>query len=462
MKPENRHFTSAFLVCFALVATCLCVWQGARFGFVLPAYAMVCGVVAIVYRQCAWRSLPGAYVLLAMTTLSTCGAIINVNYFTTVFSSGLDSPVLFNWDASTDWYRAMYCLGLTNDPGSFSSRHLAHIAAALMRVFGTDITVPIMFNVLCYPLALIVMGSVAFTLTSSRKVALATLVAGSLMCYFYTQSTWLIKDVPVTLCVGTCALVLARWRSRTDAAKVSDVVLLAVAMAALLFLRANFMYVIALGAAMMAVRRGPWRLDWRMVAVAVVAVALRWGYDMVYDSVSAQALLTVDGHTTLNHVKPPTRAWDNMHGKSYEDLAVWQRLLFLPASVLVQFLIPFPWNFTRDTIFGPTMFVAHFGFFWYYAGALIVYWLFGAWRGGTPTMRLVVVWGIVMTVMTAWMSAGRVSRYCLPYLPLLLPAAGYVAVNLWRRRSLWIWLGVFTALLVPTLIVCHHLQMTAS
>ncbi len=462
MKLENRPLIAVFLVCMALVAVCLCVWPGARFGFVLPAYALIFATAAAVFARCPWRSSAGYFVLLAMITLSTCGAIINVNYFTTAFSAGLDSPVLFNWDAATDWDRALHELGLNDEPGLFSSRHLARIAAGLMWAFGVDITVPIMFSVLCYPLALIAMGCVAYVATSDKRIVTATLVAGSLMCYLYTQSTWLIKDVPVTLCVGTGAFVLARWRQRVSGVRGPEVALLSASMILLLFLRPNFMYLMAFGAGLMAVRCGPWRLDRRFVAVILAAVAMRLVYDCFFDPVSVKALITVDGHTTLNNSKPPTRAWDNMHGEGYADLSVWQRLMFLPASVLVQFLIPFPWNFGRDTIFGPTMAVAHFGFFWYYAGALIVYWIAAEFRKAPRILQLVVLWGVIMTVLTAWMTAGRVSRYCLPYLPLLLPAAGCVAVRMWRRRPLWIWLAVFTALLVPTLFVCHSLQMAAS
>lgn len=461
MKPKSRQFILAFVLCLAMVTVSLVIWPGARFSFVIPAYMAICAIVLGVYGCCRWQSAVGGYLLLAMTTLSTCGAIINVNYFTTVFSVGLDQPVLFNWDAATDWNRALYNIGLSNDPGLFNSRHLASIASGLIWIFGIDITVPIMFNVLCYGMTLTAFGSVAYVLTDNRRVALAALVVGSTICYLYNQSTWFIKDVPITLCIATCAYVFVRWR-QCRGVKAWECAMLGAAVILLLFLRANFMYMVALGAALMAVRRNPWRVDARFVVVIAAAVAMRLVYTEFFVSVSAEALLTVDGGTTLNDSLPPTKAWDNMNGGNYALLPLWRQLVVLPASVVVQFLVPFPWNFGRDMIFGPTFAVAHFGFCWYYAGALILYWLFAVARKCLPTMRLIVLWGVIMTVLTAYMTAGRVSRYCLPYLPLLLPAAAYVAVNCWRRRSLWVWLGVFTALLVPTLVVCYHLQMSAS
>lgn len=461
MILKNRQSAVAFLSGIVAVAACLCMWPGARVSFVIPAYMVVMAIVMSVFSACRWRSAAGAYILLAMVTLSTCGVVINVNWYTTVFSTGVDSPVLLNWDAATDWDRALYNLGLSTDPGLFNSRHLAGIAAGLMAVFGVDITVPIMFNVLCYGLTLVAMGSIAYAMTSDRRIALGTLVAGSTMCYLFTQSTWLIKDVPVTLCIAVIACMLVRWRM-DGCSRWWEWMLLAVSMVLLLFLRANFMYMVALGAGLMALRRDVRRLDWKFIVVIVAAILMRMVYDHYFNSVSAEALITVDGTTTLNNHKTASRAWDKMHPGGYEDFSVGRRLLFLPASVAVQFLIPFPWNFGRDMIFAPTMVVAHFGYCWYYAGALILYWIFAAGRRSPRTMQLSAVWGVAMTVLTAWMSAGRVSRYCLPYLPLLLPCAAFVAVKMWRRRSLWVWLGVFTAILVPTLLVCHHLQMTAS
>ena len=104
------------------------------------------------------------------------------------------------------------------------------------------------------------------------------------------------------------------------------------------------------------------------------------------------------------------------------------------------------------------MAVAHISYFWYLAGALIIYWIFGCAYRAPRRQQLTVVWGVILTVITAYMSSGRISRYCLPYLPLLLPAAAIVALDCRRRRSLWIWLAVFAALLLTALLICYSMQ----
>ena len=72
-----------------------------------------------------------------------------------------------------------------------------------------------------------------------------------------------------------------------------------------------------------------------------------------------------------------------------------------------------------------------------------------------------VLWGVALTLITAYSDAGRASRYCLPLLPLLLPAAAQTALLDRRRRPLHVWLAIFTIILAATLAVCHHLHTAA-
>lgn len=80
------------------------------------------------------------------------------------------------------------------------------------------------------------------------------------------------------------------------------------------------------------------------------------------------------------------------------------------------------------------------------------------WRRSPGNERRLVAWGVVLTAGIALMTSGRVSRYCLPLLPLLLPAAASAVVYARRERSLQIWMGVFVALMVPGLVICYKLQ----
>ena len=53
------------------------------------------------------------------------------------------------------------------------------------------------------------------------------------------------------------------------------------------------------------------------------------------------------------------------------------------------------------------------------------------------------------------------SRYYLPLLPALLPAAAYVVVNHWRCRAFKIYAVVYALLIAVVLIVAYNMQMSA-
>ena len=136
---------------------------------------------------------------------------------------------------------------------------------------------------------------------------------------------------------------------------------------------------------------------------------------------------------------------------------MYKRLLWLPASVVLQFILPFPWNFESAYLDGPAKVMARIGLVWYYCGALILWWLAVKWRTATAMTRRTVLCGLLLTVATAYSTSGRASRYCLSYLPMLLPIAA-MAHECWRERTLQRWLIVFGVLLMLGLIICYLLH----
>ena len=465
MTPTFRTaYTAACAASLAAVAVCMALWPGVRPWFVLPAMIAIGAATGYAYSKCPFRSRAGAWVLLAALTVTTIGVVVNVNYFTTVFSTTVDRPFLQNWDAANDWSRAVYYLTGENDGGFSANRYLSALATGLMMVFGRDITVPLMFNVLCYCFTLVCMGAIAWTLTTDRRTASATMIAGVLMCYLMEQATVFIKDVEVTLLMALAALVFARW-SRPAGAHPSrhaaaEGVGMAAVLVAMMFMRAQYLYMIALGAVMFGIRLRPLRADGRFLAVAVAALALRGLVAYAFTAPTVAASLGLQFSRSFQFFDSNSMVWDNMVGL-YSDKSLLERLLWLAPSTVLQFLLPFPWTWANHLEFGPFTALAHFGFFWYYTGALILYWLFTRLRKAPRALAIMVLWGVALTLITAYSDAGRASRYCLPLLPLLLPAAAQTALLDRRRRSLRVWLAVFTVILAATLAVCHHIHTAA-
>lgn len=449
-------------VCIAAIIAAAVFLPGARLSFMLPATALGAALALWIYSNCTFRTEFGYAVLMVGYTLVVCGIFWNINYYTSGGELGYGNPLLLNNDHGTDWWGAvnrLYGDRIPEDDFWYigPNRYYGYLIQALLFVFGRDIGVPLMFNAFCYPLAIILIGAISWKTTKSRTTASVTMLVATLMCYFMEQATVLIKDVPLTMCVAAVAFVMVRWLSRP--VNCGDIVLVCFALIGISFLRANFLLMIVLGTLIFFVRRRnfDYKYLWLAAGCLLMFFIIHWLFwaPNVADNVGvAYGSGVFDHHANV-------RAWDTVLEDDYEAMPVWRRVLWLPASVAVQFLIPFPWNFTRDMIYGPTQAVAHFGYFWYYAGAVLIYWIFATRRKSPLSIGRLVIWGVLLTVLTAYMTSGRVSRYCLLYLPMLLPAVGYTLVNFYRQKSFWIWIATFSAMLVPVLLICHKMQMSA-
>lgn len=457
MKSPKVILYIGATLCLGLIFSCLSLFPGAGFIYIAGAAAIGGTAAVALYSNCSWRSTAGWWILLAAATLSLCGAIININYYTVAAGTTAACPVLQNFDSLRVWQWSCYfAFGDIIPTQNITS--VGYFFAPLLYVFGRTIAVPVLFCSICYMLTPIVVGSIAMRLTSDRRIALAAMLFTACQCFLFAQSTMLIKDCPVTLGMGVIIyyIVVAATGRQLDLG--AGIALLS-AITALSLLRPQSLLFISVAAILITAPSGRRSIAWG-AGIAVTAIAF---HIFSYTAILPSNILRVIQHSVTTHeaitfIQPNPYAvpFDNMFG-DYTQIPFYKKLMILPLTVALQFLLPFPWNFGRDTIYGPAEGIAHFGFPWYLAGALILYWLFVCMRRAPRPMQMTVLTGVLFTVATAYMTSGRIARYCLPYLPMLLPAAAYVAVCI-RRRSLWIWLGVFSVLLAATLMVCHHLQ----
>lgn len=404
-----------------------------------------------------WMPTSGSVVLLVLGTLSLCGDIINVNYYAVAHGAVVAYPVLENFDAWRDWSWA--CTFVYGDPAPDTYvRCFSYVVAALLWLFGRSIAVPIIFCSLCYLCAVALTGAIAWRLTRNRAIATTALVMAGVMCFLFAQSTILIKDCPVTLCFAVVIYMMVKWTEADSKCRVVDFAILFLAIVMLGLLRVNALSMIAVVVLAMAfVMKAPRR----MMAAGVIVFCLLWYWivNNVLLPKTISIMLTVQSDPSALMILPNTYAapLERLTG-DYTALPFYTKILFLPLTTAVQALLPFPWNFSRDMIFGPVEAVAHFGFPWYFVQALILYWLATMLRNAARPMQIVVFAGVAFTVATAYITSGRIARYCLPYLPMLIPAAASALVVCRKKRSLWIWLGIFTLILAVTLVICYNLQ----
>lgn len=460
MKITFPHDTLAITVCYGLILMCLWLFPGAGIGAVIFGTLLATALCAGLFRALPGIGPVSRAIVVAAAALSLCALIVNINYFTVAAGADAAHPILLNGDARRDWSWGCTLAFGTPDPYG-TLREFAFVVAGLLSLFGRSITGPIMFCWLCYVATLPLIGAIAARLTSDRRIATVAVALAALSGYLFAQSGILIKDCPVALCFAVAAFVFARWSAGDSLRKPGGWVLLGAAMVLLAMMRVNGPLMLALVAGAFCITDFR-RLSVPTLIIAAFAATVSFGVNnLVLDSpLDAVRTLNAKPETDIVLSSAATAPLDNIIG-DYTAMAPWRKLLWLPLTAAVQFLLPFPWGWERHIAFGPSQAVAHFGFAWYAAGGLILYGLFGKLRCAAPGMRALALSGAVLTLLTAFITSGRVARYCLAYLPLLLPFAAWVGVTYYRRRSMRVWMGAFASLLAAALLICYRLQHTS-
>lgn len=456
MKSENVFLSVSFMVSLCLVAASLMVWQGAGVAYVVGGIVIDYVAIALLHRKIGRRV--DTLLLLTAATVSMCLVVLNINYFTIAAGGTASHPVLLNTDAARDWSWACYHLYGDVEPVGQWCLH-EYLYVALMWLFGRDITVLIVFCSLCYVASIAVMGAIGRRLTGDCRIGTATMAIALLMFYLLAQSAVLIKDCAVTLTMAVVMFITIKWK-QNERVTIASALILAASLTFLGLIRTNYLAFVIAGFFMMSMGAKPQvrKAFWISIGVCVVAYFLfRFEQYNWNGRIGLTNYVNADNGTYLLISNEASAPFENVIG-DYGRLPIYFKILLLPLTVGLQFLLPLPWGMERHIIFGPSQALAHIGFAWYIAGAMIVYWLFKCYKHSNREMQVTVLFGVLMTVMTAYMTSGRISRYCLTYLPMLLPAAAWVAVKCYRERSLRLWLTIFIVLLALALGACFYLQ----
>ncbi|MGN0223963.1 MAG: hypothetical protein ACI4AM_08055 [Muribaculaceae bacterium] len=389
------------------------------------------------------------YILLAAWATVTLGIICNGWYYTTAMGGTVADPMFANFDSIRDWNDASALIA--------GERPLATYGymVGVLRLICDDVMFVLGFNVACYLLTIVLIGRITSELTADKRTVIISMLMTAMIAYLWAQATTVIKDAPVALCMAVLTLLMVRMRHRKS--HTWEYAIGIVALMVLAFIRINAMFMVALMAVVMSFGRG----ESKAPAVALILPACIAAYFIAKSAgvhtPSPVGLIAVAPNADAVMADRHTAPWDNMLGGDYTALPFYMKLLWLPASVVLQFLLPFPWNFESAYIFGPAKVISRIGLVWYYCGALLLWWLVAKWRQASSTVRRVVACGVILTIITAYLNSGRASRYCLAYLPMLLPASA-MACKYLRQPSLRRWLIIFTVLLITALLICYHLH----
>ncbi len=442
-----------WLVHIAVVSGALYFMPGAPFVSTLTTLALLPILTIRVYRHTSGHSSKGEVVLCLAATLLSLGLIANVYSFTTSAGGTDASPILHNSDALRNWNDALYYLGVNADRSPLTHGMYGAIVSIVMRLTGISVTAALMISVAATMVTLLCTSTLAVNITARRGDGWRAMALTAAICYLMASGVILVKDAWVIAAVALAAVALSRfelsWRT---------MLLMIVSSAMLALSRPNMLPAILLGVMIMLPVRRHDRTRLTAAAIAATIIIIAWTIPTAL-ALSPDASRVIAGHEALgikfDHAQQAP--YYALVG-DYMQLPLWQRVLLMPFSATVQFFIPFPWNFLRDTTYGLSQIYAHVSYLWYAFGGVIIYYLLFARRGSGKPLRLLTLWGVLIWLVPCWCFGGTISRYALPAIPLLAPAVLYTLSSHRATRKFKIFCLTFATLVIATLLICYHLQ----
>lgn len=428
-------------------------------------------IVGSAYRCTSTRNITGWWTLLISTTLLAAGVIANIHYFTVAAGGTTVNPVLENSDARRAFMDALHHAGIGGQPEPYSGRGFGLMISLLWKITGATIVSPLILNMLMILLSIVISGVVTSRLLyendssiSRDKIASIAMIMTASVCYYLNSGTLLLKEAGTCLSFSIIALALtSAIYNKGHQDRIRLFALYAIGLAILCLIRhTHIMFAIA--GAMILI---PWNNRQRMrqtIPLLLIPLFIWGAMEVILDSGTMTKTSNIaDGdsmHSAYFYDNEQHRFYNNLIG-DYLYYPAWKRILLLPVSAITQFLVPFPWNFSRDMVFGYTLAYAHISYPWYIVGGLVLFFIATAWRTATIGLYRFTVMGIILWLIPAYLYAGSVSRYALPMLPMLIPAAVYVITTCRRSRPFKQWAICYSLLLMFTLLACHYMQQSA-
>lgn len=389
-------------------------------------------------------------IVVGVLALLSAGLVLNVWYFTTNAGGSIWAPVFVNDDALAAWTRMQEVLAGSDVSAVHSTRWGYGFFLALLSWPGPgDVVSLLLFNVFFVLITIIFTGGIALRLAGDnapRHLAPAAMVMMSAICYFVASGVILIKDACVCALMATALYSLAGLWKRFSAV---DTVLLAAAVLTAAVVRPNILLLLAAGLVVFIpgmARRSLWAAGTAVAVLAVLFIVNR-----TLGTASMDIAGPGGGSDWLNMRQERLRSYTAVMG-DYEALSQAGRLLRLPVSLALQYITPLPWDFGRDVVFGPSSAWSHVSYPWYAVGGVVLYSLFFMLRRLPGGMARMLCYGVGLYAVTAFMTGGTISRYTLPWLPALIPAAAWAWTSAcYRCRSFRIWYGCYAVLMVLAL-----------
>lgn len=446
----------------AITAFALC---GAKGGLQLALALPIAAAITIaIHRRLLHGSTAGEWVLSITATVMSLGITLNTYYFTSVLGGTLDAPVLLNSDALRYFTYAenLYDGDFSAAFGDFLG--IPIITAALWAVLGKSIVWALAACMLLTLVAISLSGRLAAILLchSEPSSALAMALTAA-VCHFTGQGMVLLKEPLIYVAFLLIAIPLAHFylHKRISARHIVSFVAGCILTA---LVRSHALHFIALGLIMFL----PLQFTRKRIlhaagaAVCIFACVAGGGYLSHTGTEKHSNIVSGSGSMPEAYLGDDSRydGYKSLLG-DYYNRPIYQRIALLPATAAVQYAVPFPWNFKRDTEFGYSQAWNHITWPWYAIGCIILFYFIWLWRKKSTPLRLWALWAAICWLIPAYLFGGSVSRYVMPFIPILVPLALVVIGELRSHRHItpfkW-WATSYAVVLILALTACFFIQ----
>lgn len=461
------HIALAFIA-IILAAVTVSTFGMADGASIVAALSVAWAMPYALARRCSWWSGGASLALNAVSLIIAASAVYYIWKYTLDCGATLEMPQLKSDSAAYYRWALHHYDGRCPEPlTTFFGFPIAMLL--LWKVLGVSIVWPVAMNMSATIAAIAMGGSLAASFVRGRDLiapstaATITIALMGLHGFFLSQGYVVQKEALVYL--ATTMIALAFYKINDTACQrrqaLNGIVLYTVACIILALVRAKYINFAAMGLVLLAAAR--WRTRWRSMAVLTAVTFIAWLLGM-YCSTTYSVAQQVGNVMGGKYITLSLGANTDIQGSyldymdGYYCLPAWKKVLLLPFTCGTQYIIPFPWNpgsYEWTSLF-PRVRVG-----WYLCGGFaLCYYALLSWRRDT-SLGLVAWWPVMCAMGIAYICAGTVSRYILPYQPMLTAIATYVIALAWsnrHRRLIAIASSIYIATLIAALLIAWYIS----
>lgn len=426
----------------------------------------------LIYSHSRYWCRAGHWLLLAVGSLLAMYVVLSIKACTVDVEYTLEEPLLYSDSGSYYAWALSHYDGRCPEP-KLPFKGLPLFMLWQWRVLGVSIAWPLALNYMFTMLTIVMTGKVAcrmlcrkFTDVQPSTIATMAMLLISFMGFLISQGLRIQKEAGCALgllLVGYTLAGMASGETLTRSHRYRDIAIFVTGCLLMAMVRTNFVYFAVAGAIMMTFsnRRANWKTG---AMLAVLAAVLAVVFSIMFSYSFGQQYRTIDGGDAMalayktGVVQQP---YANIIG-DYYHYPEWKRMLLLPVTAGVQYVIPFPWLYDYS---GATIFtlLPRFRLMWYFVGgACLHYFLYiTILHPKSNNLGMWAWWPLALFMIIAFITGGSVSRYALPLQPLFVVIALYVLLKVKRghyRRSFTLWMIIYAFVLVAILVMCYNAQ----